>query len=166
MALILISLTFLGNKDRGTGFTIIGLALYMSFFSLGMGPGAWLIPSEVFATSIRAKSMSIATFFNRITATLMASTFLSTANAIGWGSFFIMLAAICVVVGIFFYFFLPETKGRSLEDMSVYFAELTNDRSVLDAEAKIIQDREKSGAVEMTSTSAPKAGAAGEHELA
>jgi hypothetical protein len=149
VALVLIGFSFLGKKDWGSGVVVLGLALYMSFFSIGMGPGAWLIPSEIFATSIRAKAMSVATFFNRITATLMSSTFLSTVNAIGKGAFFLMLAGICVVVGIFFYFFLPETKGRSLEDMSIYFAEITGDTSILDAEAKIIQDREKS-AVEMT----------------
>ena len=124
----------------------------MVFFSIGMGPIGWLIPSEVFATSIRAKSMSVATFFNRIVATIMASTFLSTADAIGWAGFFLLLAAICAVVAAFVFFFVPETKGRSLEDMSVYFAELTNDTSLLDAEATIIRERESSGNVEMTST--------------
>ena len=95
--------------------------------------------------------MSVATFFNRVTATLMASTFLSTANAIGWTGFFIMLAAISFVVCVFVYFFLPETRGRSLEDMSLFFAELTGDTSVLEAEKKIIEKRQ-SGSVEMTTT--------------
>jgi MFS family permease len=120
-----------------------------------MGPGAWLIPSEIFATSIRAKAMSIATFFNRIIATLMASTFLSTANAIGWGGFFIMLAAISLVVFVFIFFLLPETKGRSLEDMSLYFAEITNDNSVLEAEKRVINDRGRTGAVELTAPAPP-----------
>jgi hypothetical protein len=151
----MISFTFLGNKDKGTVFSVLGLALYMCSFSIGMGPGAWLIPSEVFASSIRAKSMSVATFFNRITATLMASTFLSTANAIGWAGFFLMLAAISSLVAAFIFFFLPETKGRSLEDMSIYFAEITNDSSLLDAEAKIMQQRETKGNVEMTSAVPP-----------
>jgi sugar porter (SP) family MFS transporter len=149
---ILTSISFFGkNKGNNSTFAIVGLALYLSFFSLGMGPGAWLIPSEIFATSIRAKAMSMATFFNRITATLMSSTFLSTANVMGWGGFFIMLAAISLVVFIFIYFLLPETKGRSLEDMSVYFAEITGDTSILEAEKKIISDRERAGGVEMTS---------------
>jgi Sugar (and other) transporter len=43
-------------------FAIVGLSLYLSFFSIRMGPGAWLIPSEIFATGIRAKAMSMATF--------------------------------------------------------------------------------------------------------
>ena len=149
-ACVVTSFSFFGKNNNNSTFAIVGLSLYLSFFSVGMGPGAWLIPSEIFATSIRAKAMSIATFFNRIVATLMASTFLSTANAIGWGGFFIMLAAISLVVFIFIYFLLPETKGRSLEDMSLYFAEITNDNSVLEAEKKVINDRGRMGAVEMT----------------
>jgi MFS family permease len=150
LALLLISFTFMGNQGDDTSkFAVVGLALYMMFFSVGMGPGAWLIPSEVFATSIRAKSMSVATFSNRIAATLMSSTFLSTANFLGWAGFFLMLAVISVIVGIFVHFYLPETKGRSLEDMSVYFAELTQDRTILDAEARVI--RERGGAIEMGS---------------
>ena len=125
---------------------IFGLALYLSFFSVGLGPGAWLIPSEVFATSIRAKSMSVATFFNRVTATLMASTFLTTSQATGWTGFFLMLAAVCVISMVFIHFALPETKGHSLEDMSVYFAEITGDKSILEAEAKLSKDR---GSIEM-----------------
>lgn len=150
-ALVLTAFSFNSDGAKSVDWAITGLALYLAFFSLGVGPGAWLIPSEIFATSIRAKAMSIATFFNRITATVMASTFLSTVNAIGWGSFFFLLAGICGVFIIFFFFMLPETKGRSLEDMSVYFAELTNDTSLLEAEQKIIQQR-TSPAVEMTPT--------------
>lgn len=130
---------------------IVGLAVYLSFFSIGMGPGAWLIPSEVFATSIRAKAMSVAAFSNRIAATLMASTFLTTSAALGWAGFFLLLAGACVVVFAFIYFFLPETKGRSLEDMSLYFAEITNDSAILEAESKLIGERRDSApAVELT----------------
>ena len=42
------------------GLAVFVFALYLAFFSLGMGPGAWLIPSEVFSTMIRAKAMSAA----------------------------------------------------------------------------------------------------------
>ena len=145
-ACILISFSFIGNNN--SVFVIIGLALYLSLFSIGMGPVAWLIPSEIFPTSIRAKAMSIATFSNRIVATLMASTFLSTSNAIGWAPFFVMLAVVCALVFIFVFFLLPETKGRSLEDMSIYFAEITGDNEILEAEKQIMAGRQ-SGGVEM-----------------
>lgn len=137
VALMLVGIAKIADSGLSTGAQVAGLALYLAFFSTGMGPGAWLIPSEVFSVSIRAKAMSVATTLNRATATLMSSTFLSTAHAIGFGGFFCLLGVICVIVFGFIYTYLPETKGRSLEDMSVYFAEITGDRSVLDAETEL-----------------------------
>lgn len=137
VALLMVSFSFLGSSKLSTGFTMFGLSLYLAFFSIGMGPGAWLVPSEVFANCIRGKAMSIAAFFNRVAATIMSSTFLSTAEAIGWSGFFLLLAMASVAVFGVMYVYLPETKGRSIEDMSRYFAEITNDTSVLEAEARI-----------------------------
>lgn len=90
--------------------------------------------------------MSVASMMNRITATLMASTFLSTADAMGgFGPFCILIAVVCAIVLAFFYKFLPETKGRSLEDMSAYFAEITGDRSVIKAELELVKNRPQQG---------------------
>jgi MFS family permease len=151
IALILVALNFLGSSVNA-GFGVFALGLYLAFFSIGMGPGAWLIPSEVFSTIIRAKAMSLASFCNRFTATLMASTFLSTATAITYSGFFFLLAFVCVIIFVFLYFLLPETKGRSLEDMSLFFAEITGDRSILETEAKIMEDRrEYRGRIELGS---------------
>jgi hypothetical protein len=97
---------------------ILGLALYLAFFSSGLGPGNWVVVSEVFSLSIRAKAMSVAVLPNRITATIMASTFLSIAHAITWPGFFLLLAGICLVSFVFVYVYLPETAGRSLEGTS------------------------------------------------
>ena len=62
VALIIVSLSFIGQWDTShmEGLAIFGLTLYFAFFSVGMGPGAWLIPSEIFPTIIRAKGMSVA----------------------------------------------------------------------------------------------------------
>ncbi|GAX25840.1 hypothetical protein FisN_6Hh122 [Fistulifera solaris] len=137
LSLLIIALAYVINSKASKGFVIFAIIAYMTFFSIGIGPGAWLLASEVFATCIRAKAMSLATIGNRAAAFFMSSTFLSLANAMGWGAFFLFLMAICLMVIAFTYFFVPETKGRSLEDMTVYFAELTGDKSVLEAEAKI-----------------------------
>jgi len=135
----IVAFSFVAGEDNGAGaiFGIVGLGLVLIFFSLGLGPGAWLIPSEVFAIGIRAKAMSIATFMNRATATIMSSTFLTIAENITYTVFFLLLSLACLVVLIFFRVYLPETKGKSLEDMSLYFAEITGDRSLLDAEERI-----------------------------
>jgi len=107
------------------------------FFSLGMGPGAWLIPSEIFANVIRTKAMSLATSFHFVFATIMSSCALSLVEAISYSGYFLLLAAFNILVAAFFYFFLPETKGLSLEDMSHYFAQITGDRSILDLESRL-----------------------------
>ncbi len=133
VSLFIVSMSFIGGA-QSEATAIFGLALYLAFFSIGMGPGAWLIPSEVFSTMIRAKAMSVATFMNRVTATIMSSTFLSVATAMSWSGFFIMMSIICLVILAWLYVYLPETKGRPLEDMSQYFAEITGDRSILEAE--------------------------------
>ena len=140
-SLFLVGIAKLIHTSLSTGAEVTGLALYLAFFSIGMGPGAWLIPSEIFTISIRAKAMAIATTMNRATATLMASTFLSTANAMGFGAFFCLLGIITMIVMAFLYKFLPETKGRSLDYMSTYFAEITGDRSILEIEAELVQRR-------------------------
>ena len=81
--------------------------------------------------------MSLATLLNRVTATLMSSTFLSTKEVTGWSGLFLLLCVTCVIVLAFLYKYLPETKGKSLEDMSIYFAELTGDSTILEAENRI-----------------------------
>ena len=106
-----------------------------------MGPGGWLIPSEVFAMCFRAKAMSMTTFLNRLTATVMATTFLSVAHAISWPGFFLFLALICVAGAVFLISLLPETMGRSLEDIPLHIANVTGDRFILETEEKLQKER-------------------------
>jgi len=136
-SLLVVSATI--NRDgQYAKLVLIGaLATYLAFFSSGLGPGNWVVVSEVFALSIRAKAMSIAILPNRITATIMASTFLSVAEVLTWPGFFLLLAGICLASCLFLFIYLPETAGRSLEEMAAYFAEITNDRSILEVEAKL-----------------------------
>ena len=155
VSLVLLSVSFFGNTTN-SAFAVCGLALYFAFFSVGMGPGAWLVPSEVFAITVRAKAMSVATFMNRVTATLMASTFLTTAKAMSYAGFFLLLAGVCIIVLLFFYAFLPETKGRPIEDMSLYFAEITGDDTILEVEAKLRAEEDVS--VEMSGSVGDQSG--------
>jgi len=153
-ALFMLSINFFGKTSDGSStLAIFSLAVYLSFFSLGMGPGGWLIPSEIFTMSIRAKAISLSTFFNRLTAAIMSTTFLPIASTMTLSGFFFLLTFITFIVLAFFYYLLPETKGRSLEDMSMYFAEITRDRSILDAESRIVRERE---AVEHAQRTAPR----------
>lgn len=145
MALLLISIVFFFDSSSASAVTnvtvLLGLALYLAFFSLGIGPGGWLIPSEVFSLSIRGKAMTIATLCNRVTSTIMSSTFLTTVALIGWCGFFFMLYFICMIVLTFMYYYLPETKGKSLENIAAHFAYITGDTNILDIEARIVDNQ-------------------------
>jgi len=111
--------------------TLVALVAFLSSFSFGMGPGAWLIPSEVFGNHVRAKGMALATVANRIVGSGMAAIALSLSEALTWGGCYFLLT--CVVVGIFLFIYwrVPETQGMSLEEVTAYFVEIANDRSSL-----------------------------------
>mmetsp|Transcript_25578 Transcript_25578/g.38196 ORF Transcript_25578/g.38196 Transcript_25578/m.38196 type:complete len:137 (+) Transcript_25578:47-457(+) len=115
----------------------MSLGLYLIMFTIGMGPGSWLIPSEVFSTNIRAKAMSVATVTNRLVATIVSSTTLTAKNTIGFGTYFLILAGCCFLVLLFYIHVVPETKGKHLEEMTHYFAEITNDQSILELESRV-----------------------------
>ena len=109
---------------------ILSLALYVTFFSLGAGPGIWLVASEVFPLVIRAKCMALATVANRVFSSLIASTFLSWAGAMTYAGYFYFFTALSVVLWATLYVYLPETSGKSLEEMAGYFASLFGEEVV------------------------------------
>ncbi|KAL7530615.1 hypothetical protein ACHAWF_003453 [Thalassiosira exigua] len=138
--MVTLSAAFFVNSDQPNNATVIaGIIVYIVFFSFAVGPGSWLIPSEVFVTSIRAKAFSLMTALNRLIAFLFDMTFISTATAMGWGPFYLMLGVICLVVLAYLYILLPETKDKSLEEMNVYFAEVTGDNTTLEREKELHQ---------------------------
>ncbi|CAB9501470.1 Polyol transporter [Seminavis robusta] len=122
---------------------MVGLGLYMAFYGIGLGPVSQLLPVEVFATSIRAKALSISVIIGRGTAAIMSATLLVWSDAVSWPEVFFTLAGISSVSGLLLYCYLPETKGISLEGMTLYFAEVTNDSSLIEAEKKIREDDDK-----------------------
>ena len=119
------------TSTRKSLWTILGLLGYLAFFGVGMGPCAWLIPSEVFTTPIRAKGMSLCTLCNRIASMIMSASFLTLETAITWSGVFGVLALLCALVGVLIYKYVPETKGKSLEEMADFFATITGDASIL-----------------------------------
>ena len=90
------------------------------FYALGPGICVWLVLSELMPTRIRANGMAIALFMNQFVAWGLASSFLPWVNAWGWASMFFFFAA----NGILYFIvslFIPETKGKSLEELESLF---------------------------------------------
>jgi len=99
----------------------ITLYLFMAFFAVGPGVCVWLALSELMPTRIRSNGMSIALLINQAVSTTIAAVFLPTVGKHGYSFMFFMFAACTVVYFVTAAFFLPETKGKTLEEIEEFF---------------------------------------------
>ena len=105
-----------------TGWLImLCLGLFVTFFSLGPGVVVWLALSELMPTRIRSNGMSIALTLNQAVSTTIAAVFLPTVGMYGYSTMFFLFAGFTVIYFITAAFFLPETKGKTLEEIEQYF---------------------------------------------
>ena len=104
---------------------MLAFVLLVAFYAVGPGVCVWLVLSELMPGRIRANGMSIALFFNRGVAMTITSTFLPWAGVFGYDGICFTLAACTVVYFIAVAFFMPETKGRTLEEIERFFERRT-----------------------------------------
>lgn len=108
--------------DSRNGWMVaITLYIFMAFYAVGPGVCVWLALSELMPTRIRSNGMSIALLLNQGVATLSAAIFLPTVGKYGYSTMFFGFAACTVVYFVTAAFFLPETKGKTLEEIEAYF---------------------------------------------
>lgn len=96
-------------------------AIFIASFAVGPGVCVWLALSELMPTRIRANGMSIALLINQGVSTVIAGTFLPVVGNWGYSTIFFFCAACTVIYWITAVFFLPETKGKRLEQIEAYF---------------------------------------------
>lgn len=96
---------------------LIALIVYIASFAIGLGPVFWLIISEIFPLHLRAPAMSLCTITNWAFNFLVSFTFLSVVGALGRTGTFLLYAALGVLALLFFATRVPETNGRSLEEI-------------------------------------------------
>jgi SP family myo-inositol transporter-like MFS transporter 13 len=101
--------------------TAVALFMFMSFFAIGPGVCVWLALSELMPTRIRSNGMSIALLINQAVSTVIAGAFLPVVGAHGYSTAFFTFAGCTVIYFITAVFFLPETKGKTLEEIEEYF---------------------------------------------
>jgi SP family myo-inositol transporter-like MFS transporter 13 len=99
----------------------IMLFVFMAFYAVGPGVCVWLALSELMPTRIRSNGMSIALVINQAVSTLIAAIFLPTVGKYGYSSMFFGFAAFTVIYFVTATFFLPETKGKTLEEIEAHF---------------------------------------------
>ena len=106
---------------RNGSLVALGLYVFMAFFALGPGVVVWLALSELMPTRIRSNGMSIALVINQLVSTTLAAIFLPFVSKHGYSSMFFLFAGFTVVYFIVAAFFLPETKGKTLEEIEAHF---------------------------------------------
>jgi MFS family permease len=108
--------------DAGHGWLVaIGLYCFMAFYAMGPGVCVWLALSELMPTRIRSNGMSVALLVNQLVSTILAGIFLPFVSKYGYSSMFFLFACFTVVYFITITFFLPETKGKTLEEIEAHF---------------------------------------------
>jgi MFS family permease len=99
----------------------LGLYMFVAFYAMGPGVCVWLALSELMPTRIRSNGMSIALVLNQLVSTILAAIFLPFVSKHSYSSMFFLFAGFTVVYFITSAFFLPETKGKTLEEIEAHF---------------------------------------------
>ena len=97
--------------------TLAALVAFIVCFAFSMGPVVWTVINEVFPGHIRGRAVAVATAFNWASAFLVSQVFLSLIGAIGNSFTFWLFALLCGLGWTWIYYAVPETKGRSLEQI-------------------------------------------------
>jgi len=108
-------------SERSGWEVAITLFVFMAFYAVGPGVCVWLALSELMPTRIRSNGMSIALLLNQEVSTGIAAVFLPTVGKYGYATMFWGFAICTVVYFVTAAFFLPETKGKTLEEIEAHF---------------------------------------------
>jgi len=93
------------------------VTVYIAFFSFGLGAVIWVVVSEIYPLTVRGSGMAMATTGHWVANFVVSLTYLSLIQAIGETFTLWLYAVMCVGAFLFCYFLVPETKGRSLEEI-------------------------------------------------
>lgn len=117
LSLIVLSTAFYFESSFLGIIAVVSLLAYIGFFAIGLGPIAWLLTSEIYPLGVRGKAMSLVTLVNWTCGFLSTHTFLGMMRGFGSEGTFFLFAAISLLALFFVYQYVPETKGKSLEEI-------------------------------------------------
>jgi SP family arabinose:H+ symporter-like MFS transporter len=112
------------KTDPSGKYLLIAILAFIGAFAMALGPIPWILCSEIFPARVRGRAMSVATFTIWTSCYIVAQTFpmLNDSKAVGPAMTFWIYAACSLAALIFVFFLVPETKGRSLEEIEASFA--------------------------------------------
>ncbi|CAN0923101.1 Inositol transporter 1 [Linum grandiflorum] len=128
VSLVILSGAFYGQSTNSSNglfgwLAVIGLALYIAFFSPGMGPVPWTVNSEIYPSQYRGLCGGMSATINWISNLIVAQSFLSIAEVAGAATTFLILACIAVAAVVFVATFVPETKGLTFVEVEQIWKE-------------------------------------------
>jgi SP family arabinose:H+ symporter-like MFS transporter len=99
------------------GVMLGSVLFYVAFFAVGLGPAVWVYIAEIFPTRLRGQASGLATTALWTACLAVTLTFLSIVEALGTANAFLLYAGLSLVTFLFVWRFVPETHGRSLEEI-------------------------------------------------
>jgi sugar porter (SP) family MFS transporter len=96
---------------------VLGLLIYTGSFAIGLGPVFWLLIAEIYPLKIRGAAMSVASMANWAANFVVTVSFLTLLSAIGGAGAFFLFGFLTLVALAYFWRKVPETKGRSLQEI-------------------------------------------------
>jgi SP family arabinose:H+ symporter-like MFS transporter len=120
VSLFIIALQFFIGQTSGI-WIVLMLCIYMASLAISINAVIWVLIGEIFPTRIRGSAMSIATFANWGINFLTAFVFPWYVAKIGMAAGFFTFAGMCLLATLFFYKYVPETKGKSLEEIEEFW---------------------------------------------
>jgi sugar porter (SP) family MFS transporter len=109
-------------RFQASGFVVLVFVLtYVACFAIGVGTGTWVMMAEICPTRVRGRAMSVATVCLWCGTLLVTLTFLSLVNIFTVPGAFLLYAVISITAVLFVWRRVPETKGRTLEEIEKWW---------------------------------------------
>lgn len=121
MMLTGLSVLFFMNQTSG-GLVLVFILGYIAFFAASLGPALWVVAAELFPNRLRSKGMSIAIVSLWIACTIVTIAFPIMLERLSGGLTFLIFALICLANLLYVLKYVPETKGKTLEELEKQFA--------------------------------------------
>ena len=122
VTLVILAITYYFKMDGI--FTLICIMCFIAFFAACIGPVFWTLVSEIFPNRIRGKALAFASFTQWIFNFLVVLLFPHFLKTVGGSVTFLFLAIMSALQWLFTYLYVPETKGKSLEEIEQHWIRL------------------------------------------